>query len=234
LKKNSESRIQNSEFSLSGEHQKQNAALALATVEVLQKQIPVADDKIREGLAKVHWAGRLQLIERQNGQKILLDGAHNIAGVETLRAALANGTPVADPANLNSILQRARSATDAPALIVGFLNDKDWQPMCGILAPLAAKIFCVPVASARTADAHELAETFRAANPAAEVLVCDSLNEALEKSGSRGRAPRAAQDLIVITGSLYLVGEALELLGLSPADAGERGLNEWSANVLKR
>ena len=105
--------------------------------------------------------------------------------------------------------------------------------MCEILAPLAAKIFCVPVASARTADARELAETFRAANPAAEVLVCDSLNEALEKSGSRGRSPHQAQDLIVITGSLYLVGEALELLGLSPADAGERGLNEWSAECFE-
>ena len=106
--------------------------------------------------------------------------------------------------------------------------------MCEILAPLASKIFCVQVASARTADARELAETFRAANPSAEILVCDSLNEALEKSGARGGSPHAAQDLIVITGSLYLVGEALELLGLSPADAGERGLNEWSAKVLKR
>ena len=44
--------------------------------------------------------------------------------------------------------------------------------------------------------------------------------EALEKS--------ADDDFVVITGSLYLVGEALELLGLSPAGAGERGLNEWS------
>jgi dihydrofolate synthase/folylpolyglutamate synthase len=151
----------------------------------------------------------------------LLDGAHNIAGVETLRAALPAGVPL--------------------VFIVGFLGDKDWRPMCEILAPLAAKIFCVPVASARTADARELSETFRAANPAAEVLVCGSLNEALGENGSRlrgeeaasaaqarGRSPHQTQELIVITGSLYLVGEALELLGLSPADAGERGLNEWS------
>jgi dihydrofolate synthase/folylpolyglutamate synthase len=195
--------------------------LALATVEVLQKQIPVSDEKIREGLQNVNWPGRLQLIERADGQKILLDGAHNVAGVEALRAALPAGVPL--------------------TFIVGFLGDKDWRPMCEILAPLAAKIFCVPVASARTADARELAKAFRAANPSAEVLVCDSLSEALEKSGSRlrgdeaasaaqarGRSPHHAQDLIVITGSLYLVGEALELLGLSPTDAGERGLNEWS------
>ncbi len=195
---------------LLGEHQKTNAALALAMVEVLQKQIPVREEKIREGLQNVNWPGRLQLIEKADGQKILLDGAHNVAGVEALRAALPAGVPL--------------------TFIVGFLGDKDWRPMCEILAPLASKIFCVPVASARTADARELTKTFHAANPGAEILVCDSLSEALEKSGS----PHPAQDLIVITGSLYLVGEALELLGLSPADAGERGLNEWLVNVLKR
>ncbi len=206
---------------LLGEHQKTNAALALAMVEVLQKQIPVSEEKIREGLQNVNWPGRLQLIEKPTGQKFLLDGAHNVAGVEALRAALPAGVPL--------------------TFIVGFLGDKDWRPMCEILAPLASKIFCVPVASARTADACELAEIFRAANPAAEVLVCGSLNEALGENGSRlrgeeaasaaqarGRSPHQTQELIVITGSLYLVGEALELLGLSPADAGERGLNEWS------
>ena len=198
---------------LIGEHQKANAALALATVEVLQPQIPVSEEKIREGLQNVNWPGRLQLIKKPDGQKILLDGAHNVAGVEALRAALTAGVPL--------------------TFIIGFLGDKDWRPMCEILAPLAAKIFCVPVASVRTADARELAKTFRSANPAAEVLVCDSLSEALGKSGSRERSLHHAQSFIVITGSLYLVGEALELLGLSPADAGERGLNEWSANVLK-
>ena len=93
--------------------------------------------------------------------------------------------------------------------------------MCEILAPLAAKIFTVPVASGRTADANELAKTFRSANPAAEVVACESLNEAFIASKHEG--------FIVVTGSLYLVGEALEALGLSPAKTGERGLNEWSA-----
>ena len=71
-----------------GEHQKINAALALATVEILQKQIPVTDEQIRAGLANVDWPGRLQLIQRPDGQKILLDGAHNVAGAAFLRAAL--------------------------------------------------------------------------------------------------------------------------------------------------
>jgi len=53
---------------LPGEHQKLNAALALATVEVLQNQIPVSEKNIREGLANVHWPGRLQTVDRPAGR----------------------------------------------------------------------------------------------------------------------------------------------------------------------
>jgi dihydrofolate synthase/folylpolyglutamate synthase len=199
-----EARSQKPESSLSGAHQKINAALALATIEVLQMQIPVSEENIREGLVNVNWPGRLQLIKKPNGQKILLDGAHNVAGVEALRTALTEGTSFA-----------------AQVFIVGFLADKDWRPMCEILAPLAKKIFCVPVASPRTADAHALAETFRSLNPTAEVLAGKKLGDALNASGEDA--------FIVITGSLYLIGEALELLGLAPGSAGERSLNDWRA-----
>jgi dihydrofolate synthase/folylpolyglutamate synthase len=193
---------------LPGEHQKLNAALALATVEVLQKQIPVPEEKIREGLQNVNWPGRLQLIEKADRQKILLDGAHNVASAKVLREALEKIFP-------------AKERT----LLLGVLQDKDWRKICEILSPLAAEIFLVPVASERSANPKELAEICRTTNPAAEILVCGSLKEALEKSGSRRRSPH--QDFIVVTGSLYLVGEALELLGLSPAAKNERALNEW-------
>jgi len=100
------------------------------------------------------------------------------------------------------------------------LQDKDWPQICRTLAPLAARIFTVPVASERAAGARELAAACRAANPAVEIAACDSLCRALDQ---------AANDrFVVVTGSLYLVGEALELLGLSPATGGERALNEWS------
>jgi dihydrofolate synthase / folylpolyglutamate synthase len=209
---------------LLGEHQKLNAALALATVEVLQKQILVAKEKIRAGLQKVNWPGRLQLIHKPDGQKILLDGAHNVAGVEALRAALQSGTPVSDPASESSILKHAGSETGAPlTFIVGFLGDKDWEAMGEILAPLAAKIFTVPVASGRTADANELAKVFRRVNPAAEIIACKNLEDALD--ASRDDA------FIIITGSLYLIGETLEQLGILTADKNERGLNDWSGGV---
>jgi dihydrofolate synthase / folylpolyglutamate synthase len=215
-KVNLESRIQNPESSLLGEHQKLNAALALATVEALQKQIPVSEKPIQTGLQNVNLPGRLQLIQNSVGQKILLDGAHNADGAKVLRAALEK-----------------YFSGEKLVFIFGALVDKQWPEICKTLAPLTSKVFTVPVASARTADAQELATAFRSANPAAEVFACNSLSEALEKSGSPGRSLHQSQSLIVITGSLYLVGEALEQLGFSPANSGERALNEWTAQATK-
>ena len=211
---------------LSGEHQKINAMLALATVEILQRQIPVTPEKIRSGLATVNWPGRLQLIQGPTGQKILLDGAHNVAGANVLREALMswNSSFSLSGGTLKRELQHAGLETGAPiTLILGVFQDKDWRHICGTLAPLAARIFTVPVASERAANANDLAMACRAANPSAEILACTNLAAALNQS--------AGDPFVVVTGSLYLVGEALEWLGLSPAAASERGLNEWSGGV---
>jgi dihydrofolate synthase / folylpolyglutamate synthase len=197
-------------LSLLGEHQGMNGALAVIVVTVLSKQIPVKESDICKGLAEVNWPGRLQLIEKADGQKFLLDGAHNVASVKVLREALEKNFP-----------------SKERTLVLGILQDKDWQEICELLAPLGAEIFTVPVASERSANPKELAEICRTVNPAAEIFVCGSLKEALEKIGSRGRSPH--HDFIVVTGSLYLVGEALELLGFSPAAENERALNEWSS-----
>jgi dihydrofolate synthase / folylpolyglutamate synthase len=208
---------------LPGDHQKTNAALALATVEILQNPIPVSETQIHAGLASVNWPGRLQLIEKPNGQKILLDGAHNVAGANVLRAALEPLLPLPAKRGEGDEREKSDATPDALApitLVLGVLQDKDWRHICGTLAPLAARIFTVPVASERAADAEELAAACRAANPAAEIRPCASLKEAQKKT--------ATDAFVVITGSLYLVGEALEILGLSPAGESERGLNEWT------
>ena len=205
--------VQSSEFrvqsSLSGEHQKRNAALALATVKVLQKQIPVSEEQIEVGLKNVNWSGRLQLIEKPNGRKFLLDGAHNVAGAKALREAIGKNFP-----------------KEKPALILGILQDKDWQRICETLAPLAKIIFCVPVLSERTANSTELAKICGATNPSAKIYAEESLADALEKISDDG--------LVIITGSLYLVGEALEWLGLSPAASSERKLNDWFVSPVMR
>jgi dihydrofolate synthase/folylpolyglutamate synthase len=191
-------------LTLAGDHQKTNAALAMATVEILQSQIAAGEPAIRAGLASVRWAGRLQLVEKPDGQKILLDGAHNAAGAAALRSTLERDY-----------------AGSLPAIIFGALADKKWEAICSILAPIAGEVITVPVASERSAAAADLAAEFRAASPRLPAAAAGSLEDALHAFKDRR--------FIVVTGSLYLVGEALERLGLSPAGGGERGLNEWTA-----
>jgi dihydrofolate synthase/folylpolyglutamate synthase len=195
---------------LRGEHQRRNAVLALSVVNLLQMQIPVSAQQIESGLRQVQWPGRLQLLEKPDGRKILLDGAHNIAGAKVLREAVEKDFP-------------------APkrALILGIFWDKDWRKICGILGPLAGQILTVPVSSQRTANPDDLTEACRAANPSATVSICRSLSDALQKA--------AAERFVIITGSLYLIGEALELLGFYSSAKSERELNEWSGgDALKR
>jgi len=190
---------------LLGTHQRTNAALAVATVQTLSSQIPVSDEAIRAGLSNVNWPGRLQLINRPSGQKILLDGAHNIAGAQTLADSLNQYFP-----------------GSKPTLILGILQDKDWNAICLILAPLASRILLTPVPSERTANPDELSATCQRANLAISVQPYPSLRAALSGTSS--------DSFVLITGSLYLVGEALELLQASEKKhQDERGLNEWSA-----
>jgi dihydrofolate synthase / folylpolyglutamate synthase len=187
---------------LPGEHQQLNAALAVATVDVLRPRIAVTEDQLRTGLAHVHWPGRLQLVLRPDNHRLLLDGAHNLAGVASLEHSLTRyypGVPM--------------------TLVLGILEDKDWPPMVDVLAPLARRILCVPVRSERSASPEGLAEACRQSNPRAQVQVCGSVQEALAHS--------VADAFTLVAGSLYLVGEVMELLGLSPNESGsEAHLNE--------
>lgn len=186
---------------LLGDHQKQNAAVALATVGVLRGVLPVDDAIVKRGIKQVEWAGRLQLVRREGGQTILLDGAHNPAGAQTLLAALNSYFPVV-----------------RPALILGAMRDKDWPAMCHILAPMASRIHLCPTGSDRSADPQRLVGCCQEANKVAPIFVCSGLGEALNET--------ADEPFTVVAGSLHMIGEAMELLHLSPAVA-ERGLNEW-------
>ncbi len=188
---------------LLGEHQRLNAALAIATSRALDPQISVLEDAIHAGLSQLQWPGRLQQIKTKSGQTILLDGAHNPSGAMALRDAIAKHFP-----------------GKKPAIILGILQDKEWSLICKTLAPLAEKLFVVPVSSERTTAPEELERVIRKTNPGAKIVALNSLAQALEAT--------AQDSFVVITGSLYLVGEALELLqSKNPVSSNERGLNEW-------
>jgi dihydrofolate synthase/folylpolyglutamate synthase len=194
---------------LLGHHQRMNAAVAVATVRALQDVLPVSDADIRSGLSGVQWPGRLQLITDPSGRRFLLDGAHNVAGAGILAATL-----------------KEFFHQDKTAIVLGILRDKDWHMMCQLLAPLASRVLLVPVHSERTCEPHGLAEACRAANPQAIVSEHASLGEAV--------ASLEDETLVTVSGSLYLVGDAMELLRVSPTKLSERGLNEWTAPERSR
>jgi dihydrofolate synthase/folylpolyglutamate synthase len=194
---------------LPGWHQRMNAATALATFQTLQARLPVAPEAIRSGLETVRWPGRLQLLTTGDGRRILLDAAHNAAAATSLRAVLQEGY------------------RDQPiTLILGILQDKDWALMCEVLAPVADRIVCVPVRSERGADPDRLAETCRATHNLCEITVSDSIPLALEQTRNAG--------LTVVTGSIYLVGEALRLLDAGTDNSPtEQSLNEWASSPTR-
>ena len=164
---------------LPGRHQRMNAAIALETARVLRHQLPASS------LGSIVWPGRMQRVG-----KYLLDGAHNLPGIEAL----------------------IRELPGRPTIIVGVLRDKDWAAMLRVLAKRAARLLFVPIKSKRGLPPAELLNT----SPG---TVCNSLSEALELAKS--------DEQVVITGSLYLVGEAMELLGVASApELDERTLNE--------
>jgi dihydrofolate synthase/folylpolyglutamate synthase len=191
------------DIALTGEHQRMNAAVAVRTAQILEGQIPLPETALRRGLKETQWAGRCQIIQRANGQTVLLDGAHNPGGAQTLADAW-----------------RRNFAGKNGALVMGIMRDKDCGAICQLLAPLARRIFLASIGSERSADPHSLVDHCRRANPSAQIIVCRNLADAF--------AQAEAEPFVVVAGSLYFVGEALEWLGLV-APSLERTLNEYGA-----
>ena len=171
---------------LLGEHQTVNCATTVATLEA--SGLEIEPDQMRKGLAMTRWLGRFQIIHQH--PMVVLDGAHNAAAAERLAATL-----------------REHAAGREVALILGVLRDKNYAQMCSVLAPLACRILCVPVNSERTSDPAELAGLCRLANSKAVVSTWPHV------SAAYAQACESGSETIAITGSLFLVGEALARLG---------------------
>ena len=169
---------------LLGPHQVTNCATAVAALRA--SGLKLSDEQIREGFRKARWPGRFQVIDG----KVVLDGAHNEPAARELAAALAQ-----------------RFEGKRLALVLGVLRDKQYRQVCEWLAPLAEKIFCVPVNSERRCEPEELAAVCRKVNPGAVVSVCVDVAEGYRRAMATG-------DVVVITGSLFLVGEAMSRLRL--------------------
>jgi len=199
-----QSRFGATPLALEGQHQRHNAAVAAAVVEVMQEVWPVPDAVVKQGLRTAHWPGRMQRSVLSSGMKVVLDGAHNLDGFTVLRREL-----------------EASFSGQRKAFVLGVLEDKDWRALCRLLAPLADKIRLVPVTSMRSAAPEKLELICRETVPGLDVRSCATLREAFNEL--------ADESLVVVAGSIYLVGETMVELGLSAWPPGnEATLNEAS------
>lgn len=181
-------RLNGLQLGLQGAHQARNAALSLAGIEVLASQgLHVQAQALREGLQQATWPGRMQLLA--GPPRILLDGAHNVAAVKSLCTALK------DEFSYRRLV-----------LVIGIMADKEVKRMLGFLLPLADHVIFTRPLYERAMDPENLQEQARDWSRSGEVI--QSLGPALE----RARDCSQEEDLIVVTGSLFTVGEALSLL----------------------
>jgi dihydrofolate synthase / folylpolyglutamate synthase len=178
---------QKSPVSLFGEHQKQNAALALAALRAAR--IDIDDSAIARGLASVDWPARFQRWD----DRIVIDGAHNPAAAQVLAQTWQE--TFGD--------QRA-------SLILAILSDKDLRGICEALAPIADSVFLPKIRSDRALLPDDLAANLSAISPSLPCSIKDSIADAFNQA-------RAKPNPILLTGSLHFAGEALAYLRGEPA-----------------
>ena len=178
---------------LSGPHQIGNAATAVLAIEAFFEALgrEADPDILKKGLAATRWPGRCQMVE--DDPPVIVDGAHNPAGATVLAAALAEMFP-------------GRKG----AFVISALADKDFP---GILTALRGRIgaaWAVMLAGERARSAADLKSTLASAGIRAEVL---PLAEAIAAARKQARAEGS---FVCVTGSLFLIGDALALLGRDP------------------
>lgn len=174
---------------LRGEHQRQNAAVALAALESLSaRRVFVSPAAMRAGLTGARWPGRLE--ELGGSPPMLLDGAHNPAGVQVLLAGLRSLYPG----------RRVHC-------VFGVVADKDRGPMLRSLLPACTSVHLTPLDTPRSLAPERYVDEARAL--CADVYAYPSLDTAL--AGARSRA--APGDLLLCTGSLFLVGSVRARFG---------------------
>lgn len=176
-------------LSLTGRHQYGNAGVALAVIELLQREgYAISEEAIRQGLKLTRWPGRLE--RAAEDPRVLLDGAHNPAAA----LALAH--------NLKQNRGNGRLI-----LVLGIMADKDLDAILARLLPLAQMVIFTQPRYFRAAKPKNLAARAKPYN--LETLMIPRVSQAVRTAQSLA----GPQDQIVVTGSLYTVGEAKEYLG---------------------
>lgn len=177
------------DLALAGDHQLQNAAMVVAATQALRAQgedIPAM--ALVQALAETTVAGRLETLMWGDDRliEVLIDGAHNVAGAGALRYHLGR----VDWAGF--------------ALITGFSADKDWQAMLEQWLPLASHVYGVPLRNKRGLDPKVMEPIVTAGGFPFDA--CTSVEDALRRAAENGA------ERVLISGSLFLIGEARAFL----------------------
>ena len=177
---------------LKGKHQRYNAGIAQLTVEVLKNQVFVSDRDIHKGLKKVKWPGRFEEIEGPGGRKVILDVAHNEEGAEALGKNLKE-------------LRGERS--NQLVLAMGATSERQGKSIIEYLSAYANQIVLVEGKDSRLVSAETLSkyvpEVFLKHLKVLDVKHLMRFNFC------------DANDIVLITGSIYIVGEFLKLRDIS-------------------
>jgi dihydrofolate synthase/folylpolyglutamate synthase len=181
---------------LAGRHQLRNLALAIATAEGLaQFGFKVTPKQVEQGIRETHWPGRFQVLPPSaatHHREMVLDVAHNPSGAWALRSALSENFP-------------GRELT----LVFAAMRDKAVQEMAEILFPIAEQVIVTKVGNPRAATTSELLQS--ASRTGTRLYEEQTVATAL----ARAREISKPQGVIVVTGSIFLVGEAMSAMDIS-------------------
>lgn len=177
---------------LRGNHQRRNGAVALAALEVARHAFPVSEAAVRQGLETVFWPGRLEVAWER--PMVILDGAHNNEGIGALVEEMR-------------CLRGERNVK----LLFAAMEDKDWPHMLAELSRVASEAVLTRVPMQRSADPGKMSAAVKGRIPVSVVEdPARALQFLLERAGP--------EDVVLVAGSLYLLGEVRPLLaGRAPA-----------------
>jgi len=173
-------------LSLFGEHQRINLSVALGLVELLREQgYAIPDEAIRAGCRNVHWPGRLQIVGERPW--VVLDVAHNEAAAKALAAALPQMIEY-----------------DRLIAVLGLSAEKDAAAFCRVLAPLVEVAILTQAQISRALPVEELVRASE--GMWRESVVAEDVATAMRLARERA----SEDDCILVTGSFYVVGEAMD------------------------
>lgn len=171
---------------LLGSYQLKNAAVAIETIEVLQKKgYSVNENELREGLKKTKWIGRFELLKKQ--PIFIVDGAHNIQGIKAAADSL-----------------KLYFKTEKITFIVGAMKDKNISEMMEELFPLAKEFICVMPPVPRAMSPEELANLLKGMGQKAKAY------EDIEKACRDSIKSVGKNGIVCAIGSLYMIHDIKE------------------------